>query len=115
MLGLAVLYLFAGLVSDFPELADGVNLTNPLTWAGLGYALYAMPEIVALVFSRSWRARSVRAATGGVLGLAAFADFAATGTPNGAVFGITFGLVLALVLGILGTSFLVAAAVAAPG
>jgi hypothetical protein len=47
--------------------------------------------------------------------LAGLADFVVTGSPNGGAFGITFGLMLALVLGILGGSFLVAAAVAAPG
>lgn len=115
VLGLALLYLFAGLVSDFPQLTDGVNLANPFTWLGLGYSLYALPEIVGMVFSRRWPARSVRGAAGGALVLAALADLAVTGSPNGGAFGVAFGLMLALALGILGGSFLVAAAVAAPG
>jgi hypothetical protein len=115
VLGLALLYFFAGIVSEFPKLADGVNLANPLTWLGLGYSLYAMPEIVTMVFSRRWPARHVRGVAGGALVLAALTDFFVTGSPNGGAFGMTFGLVLALVLGILGASFLVAAAVAAPG
>ena len=115
LLGLAVLYLFAGIVADFPKLTDGVNLVNPLTWVGLGCALYAMPEIVGMVFSRRWPGGLVRGVAGGALVIAGLADFVVTGSPNGGAFGITFGLMLALVLGILGGSFLVAAAVAAPG
>jgi hypothetical protein len=115
VLGLAVLYLFAGIVADFPKLADGVNLANPLIWVGLGYSLYAMPDIVVMVFSRRWPARHVRGTAVGVLVLAALTDFFSTGSPNGGALGIAFGLVLVLVLGVLGASFLVAAAVAAPG
>ena len=77
--------------------------------------MYAMPEIVGMVFSRRWTARSVRGAAAGALVLAALTDLALTGSPNGGAFGIAFGLILGLVLGILGASFLVAAAVAAPG
>jgi len=115
VLGLAVLYLFAGIVADFPKLTDGVNLANPLTWVGLGCSLYAMPEIVRMVLSRRWPARFVRSAAAGALVLAGLTDFFVTGSPNGGVFGFTFGLLLAFVLGILGASFLVAAAAAAPG
>ena len=115
VLGLALLYFFAGIVSGFPGLADGVDPANPLTWVGLGTALYVMPEIVRRVFSRRWPARHVRGAAGGALALAALADLAATGSPNAGAFGITFGLMLALSLGILGGSFLVAAASATPG
>ena len=116
-LGLAVLYLLAGIISALPELASGVNLANPLTWLGMGYLIYAMPEILWMLFSRRrrWRARHVRAATAGGLILAAGIDFAATGSPNGGALGLAYGLVLAAVLGVLGISFLVAAAVAAPG
>lgn len=115
VLGLAFLYLFAGIVADFPKLTDGVNLANPLAWVGLGYLLYAMPEIVRMALSRRWPARFVRGAAAGALVVAVLTDFFVTGSPNGGAFGITFGLMLALVLGILGGSFLVAAAVAAPG
>ena len=115
LLGLAVLYLFADIVADFPKLTDGVNLANPLTWLGLGYVLYAMPDILAMVFSRRWPSRYVRGAAGGALVLAASTDFLVPGSPNGGAFGVTLGLMLTLVLGILGASFLVAAAVAAPG
>jgi hypothetical protein len=113
ILGLVVLYFFAGIVSALPELADGVNAANPLIWVGMAYAIYALPEIVSMVFSRRWPAWNVRGAAIGAL--AALADLALTGSPNGGAFGITFGLAMALVLGVLGTSFLVAAAVAAPG
>ncbi len=115
LLGLALLYLFAGIVLDFPELADGIGLTNPLTWIGLGYALYAIPEVAGVAFSLQWRARSVRYATGALLLAAAGADFAVGGSANGPAFGIACGLLLAFVLGVLGISFVVAAAGAAPG
>ncbi len=115
VLGLAVLYLFADIVADFPKLTDGVNLANPLTWVGLGFALYAAPGIVRMVLSRQWSAWRVRGAVAGALVLAVSTDFFVTGSPNGGAFGVTFGLVLALVLGVLGASFLVAAAVASPG
>ncbi len=69
--------------------------------------------------------RSIVSCTSGVFELirvspsflkrAALTDFFVTGSPNGGTLGIAFGLVLVLVLGVLGASFLVAAAVAAPG
>ena len=115
LLGVALLYFFAGIVRGFPELIDGIDLTNPLTWVGLGYALYAIPEVVGVAFSRAWRAQHVRGATGGLLLLAGVADLMLGGSPNGSAFGIASGLLLAFVLGVLGASFVVAAAVAAPG
>lgn len=114
-LGLALLYFFAGIVGDFPDLADGVNLASPLAWAGLCYALYAIPDVAGTAFSLSWPARRVRLATGGLLVLAGVVDLVLGGSANGAAFGITFGLLVAVVLGVLGASFLVAAAAATPG
>lgn len=114
-LGLAVLYFFAGIVSALPKLADGIDLANSLSWVGVGYMLYAMPEYARLVFSRRWTPLTVRGITLGVLLVASGIDLWVTGSPNGGVLGITYGLVLALILGILGGSFLVAAVVAAPG
>ncbi|MFQ5698464.1 MAG: hypothetical protein ACE5IL_09285 [Myxococcota bacterium] len=114
-LGLGVLYLFAGIALGLPKLADGVRLTHPLTWVGLGYAIYGMPEFVRLGLSRSWPAGYVRGATAGLFVVASLVDLSVTGTPNGGVLGFTYGLTLMALLGMLGTSFLVAAAVAAPG
>ncbi|MHC4506753.1 MAG: hypothetical protein ACYTFI_25975 [Planctomycetota bacterium] len=115
LLGLAVLYLFAGVVGGFSDLSDGVSFASPLTWAGLCYALYAIPDIVGIPFSLPLQARNVRFVTAGLLVLAGAVDLILGGSPNGATFGITFGLLLALVLGVLGASLIVAAAVAAPG
>lgn len=115
LLGLALLYFFAGIVADFPELADGVNLANPLAWVGLGYMLYVIPEVTGMSFSRSWPGRQVRLGVGGLLVLAGAADLVLGGSPNGGALGITFGLLLALVFGVIGASFIVAAVVAAPG
>ena len=115
LLGLCALYFFVGLVAGLPKLADGLDLANPLTWLGLGYSLYAIPAIVGMVFSRRWPAQRVRGTVGGALVLAAVADLAAGGSPNGAAFGLASGLLMAGVLGILGVSFVLAAVVAAPG
>ncbi len=115
LLGLAVLYFFAGIVADLPELADGINLANPLAWLGLGFVFYAIPEVAGMPFSRSWSARQVRLGVSGLLVLTAAADLVLGGNPNGGAFGITFGLLLALVLGVVGASHVVAAVAAVPG
>ena len=115
LFGLGHLYFFAGLVADFPGLANGVPLANPMVWVGLGYLLYVIPEVVGLPFSRLWPGQQVRLGVGGLLVLASAADLVLGGSPNGGALGITFGLLLALVLGVIGASFIVAAVAATPG
>ncbi len=115
VLGLALLWFFAGIVAGFPKLADGVHLANPLVWLGLGFVLYVIPEVAGLPFSRVWPARQVRLGVGALLVLAATADLGRGGSPNGGAFGISYGLLLAGVLGVVGSSHIVAAVIATPG
>ena len=115
VLGAGLLYLVVDIVRQFPQLLDGANLANPLAWVGLGYVIYALPEVTAVAFSRAWPAGRVRLAAGALFVTAGLVDFVTGGNPNGGAVGITSGLLLALVLGVLAASFLVAAVVAAPG
>ncbi len=115
VLGIAVLWLFAGLVGDLPSLADGPNPAQPMLWIGLAYVVYGAPGSVNLLLSRSWEPARIRLGTGAALVAAGALDLLISGSFFGGAFGLLFGALLSLLLGLLGVSFVLAAATGAPG